>query len=191
MNLSSLQPCKGAKKCVLVSVWQMQWRSKMLRDLLSSSWCWISVRAETEPLGCVFGARDGLCHRTGVWNKYLENFMKIVMFVPSHRTCTWGGSKKTMCLGCVGESCWLLGLSHLHVTLCKISLPSCMLRTSLRCQRHLCLLACLNFYKSSSLGGLGLHAGITNTRVLQFLLCFAGTAFLETFSKTLNWIFTS
>lgn len=40
-----------------------------------------------------------------------------------------------------------------------------------------------------SLGGLGLHAGVTNTgwvRVLQFLLCFVGTSFLGTFLKTLS-----
>lgn len=39
------------------------------------------------------------------------------------------------------------------------------------------------FCKSSNLGGLGLHVGITNTRVCQVLLCFAGTALLETFIK--------
>lgn len=41
-----------------------------------------------------------------------------------------------------------------------------------------------------SLGGLGLHVGVANTRwirVLQFLLCFVGTSFLGTFLKTLNW----
>lgn len=159
-------------------------------DLLSSGWCWISVRAETESPGLrllhIWCAVSLDWCLKQIFGKFRQNRYVCSLSQDMHVK----RKQEDHVFGMCRESCWLLGLSHLHVTPCKIILPSCMLRASLWCRSHRYLLACLNFWKSSNLGGLGLHMGITNTRMLHFLLCFAGAAFLETFSKTLNWIFT-
>lgn len=187
MNLFSLQPCMGAKKCILASVWRMQMVTARDAKGLTQKWLVLNqCKSPTEaPRSCLLGtwwvASPGWCLRE-IFGRCHENRYACYWSQDVHVRREW----EDHVLGTCQESCQFLGLSPAHDSAQDhhpLLHAESILVLSFGLPKLLQILQPV---------GSGLHVGITNTgwtRVPQFLLCFAfHFASLGTFSKTLKWI---